>query len=153
MTRKQQPPRKPSEKRQEPCPLPSDQAHRALSLTESFSYAWCGVRYLFRTQRNARIHLLIAAAALVSGVFLRLSLLEMAIVVVVIGVVIVAEMFNTAVEAVIDLATEEWNQLAKAAKDVAAAAVLAAAIVAVLVGSLVFGPHIAETISAFTPPV
>ncbi len=152
VTRRQQPQREPFNKKPEKCPPASNQAHRALSLSESFSYAWCGVRYLFRTQRNARIHLVAAVAAVAAGVLLGLSVSEMAVILVVIGVVFVAEMFNTALEAVIDLATEEWSPLAKAAKDVSAAAVLVAAVVAAVVGLLIFGPHLVETIVTFMRP-
>ena len=108
----------------------------------SFYYAGSGLWYVIRTQRNMRIHLAIAAAALALGFILRLSPAELAVIVVTIAVVTVAEMVNTVAEACVDLATQEWHPIAKVAKDVAAGAVLLAAILAVVVGLLIFLPHL-----------
>ena len=113
---------------------------RRTSLVESFRYALAGLAYTLRTQRNARIHLSIAIAVVVVGVGLNLSQGEWAIIGLTIGFVFVAEMFNTVVEAVIDLVTEEYRPLAKQAKDVAAGAVLTAAMTAVAVGLIILGP-------------
>lgn len=113
---------------------------RRTSLVESFRYAFAGLWYTLRTQRNARIHLSIAIAVVVVGVGLNLSQGEWAIIGLTIGFVFVAEMFNTVVEAVIDLVTEEYRPLAKQAKDVAAGAVLTAAMTAVAVGLIILGP-------------
>lgn len=122
-------------------------ARRALSLGQSFAYAWQGVRYFLSSQRNARIHLVAAVVVVAGGLLLSLSALEMAIILVVIGLVFVAELFNTALEAMIDLATDEWHPLAKASKDLGAAAVLTVAILAAVVGLLIFVPHIVEVVT------
>lgn len=127
-------------------------ARRALNLGQSFTFAWHGLRYLLRSQRNARIHAAAAAAVVAAALLLGLSALEIAIVLVVIGLVFVAELFNTALEALIDLATDEWHPLAKASKDLGAAAVLVAAVLAAVVGLLVFIPHIVEVATQLTRP-
>ena len=98
--------------------------------------------YSLVTQRNARIHVTLAILALFLGVALGLSTLEFALLFLTIAFVYVAEMLNTALEAVADLATSEPHSLAKIAKDVAAGAVLVAAGFAVIVGLLLFGPRL-----------
>lgn len=124
----------------------ADAARRAAppraTFLRSFHHAGSGLWYVIRTQRNMRVHLTIAAAALTLGLILRLSPAELAVIVVTIAVVTVAEMVNTVAEACVDLATQEWHPIAKVAKDVAAGAVLLAAILAVVVGLLIFLPHL-----------
>jgi len=110
------------------------------SLVESFRYAFAGLWHTLRGQRNARIHLSIAIMVIIVGIALNLNESEWAIISLTIGFVFVAELFNTVIEAVIDLVTEEYHPLAKQAKDGAAAAVLAAAMTAVAVGLLILGP-------------
>ena len=109
-------------------------------LVESFRYAFAGIWHTFKTQRNARIHLSIAIAVIVVGIILDLKPGEWAIIGLTIGFVFIAEMLNTVIEAMIDLVTEEYHPLAKQAKDVAAGAVLVAAITAVVIGLLILGP-------------
>lgn len=106
----------------------------------SFRYAFTGWWYVIRTQRNAWIHALASILVIVVGLWLQLSALEWAVIVVAIAFVWTAEFFNTALESVVDLITEEERPLAKAAKDVSAAAVLIAAIMSVVIGLLVLGP-------------
>jgi diacylglycerol kinase len=108
----------------------------------SFAHAWDGVMHAVRTQRNARVHLVAAACALTLGVVLHISALEFALVFLAIMAVLVAELFNTVVEAVVDLMTSEYHPLARVAKDVAAGAVLLCAMFAAVIGLLVFGPHL-----------
>jgi diacylglycerol kinase len=108
----------------------------------SFVHAWDGVMYALRTQRNARVHLLAAVCALTLGVALRISAIEFALLFLAIMAVLVAELFNTVAEAVVDLVTSEFHPLARIAKDVAAGAVLLCALFAVIIGVLVFGPHL-----------
>ncbi len=93
-----------------------------------------------KTQRNARIHISIAIVVIIVGIALKLKDIEWAIIGLTIGFVFVAELFNTVIEAVTDLVTEEYHPLAKRAKDVAAGAVLTAAMTAVVVGLLILGP-------------
>ena len=111
---------------------------KARSLLDSFRFAIDGLVHLLRTHRHARYHFALIAAVLLLALALRVSPLELALVVVVIGLVLVAELFNTAVEVMVDLATESYHPLAKVAKDVAGAAVLVASAVAVVVGAAVF---------------
>ncbi|NLV71173.1 MAG: phosphatase PAP2 family protein [Actinobacteria bacterium] len=111
--------------------------HRRTSLLQSFNYAFQGLVYAVRYQRNMRIHLGIGALALVVGVFLNLSRLEFVAVVAAVTFVLVMELLNSAVEKVVDMITEDYDPRAKAAKDLSAAAVLVAAINALVVAYLV----------------
>ena len=106
----------------------------------SFRFAFLGLGYLFRTQRNARIHAFLGAAACAVGLWVRISRVEWAVVIFTIALVLILEGLNTAVEAAIDLASPEIHPLAKAAKDLAAGMVLIAAIASVGVGLLILGP-------------
>jgi diacylglycerol kinase len=109
-------------------------------LVASFRYAFAGLGYLFRTQPNARIHLLITLAVGVVGLWVGLPARDWAVVALAVGLVWVAEAFNTALEALVDLACPEQHPLAGVAKDVGAGAVTLAALAAVGVGVLVLGP-------------
>ncbi len=106
---------------------------------DSFHHAWDGLRYVIRTQRNARIHLAALILAVGLGIVVELSRLEWVILALVIGAVLVAEWFNTAIEVTIDLITVQYHPLAKVAKDAAAAGVLVTALVAIVVGILMLG--------------
>lgn len=116
--------------------------YRTGKLLAAFGYALDGLSYLFRTQRNAQIHALIAACALSLGAFLGLARWEWLVLVLTITLVLAAEGFNTALEAAVDLTTTAPHPLAKIAKDVAAGTVLLCAGSAVLVGCLIFLPHL-----------
>src|SRR5438067_7482967 len=107
-----------------------------------FRYAFRGLWYALRTQRNARVHVSIAILAILLGVVLHISAVEFAMVFVAIIVVFIAEMFNTVFELCIDLASPDFHPLAKIAKDVAAGAVLLSATLSVVIGLFVFGPHL-----------
>ena len=107
-----------------------------------FGYAFSGLWYALRTQRNARVHVAIAILAILLGIILHISAVEFAMIFVAITAVFMAEMFNTVFELCIDLASPEYHPLAKIAKDVSAGAVLLSAILAVVIGLLVFGPHL-----------
>ena len=109
-------------------------------LAASFSHALVGLGYLFRSQPNARIHLIITAVVVGLGLWLGLPARDWAVMVVTAGLVFAAEAFNTALEAAVDLATSERHPLARVAKDVGAAAVTLAAVAAVVVGLLLLGP-------------
>ncbi len=109
---------------------------------QSFVYAFQGLRYAVRTQRNARVHLIIAILAIGMGLWLGISPVEWGLVFVAITGVFIAEMLNTVVEACVDLATEEYHPLAKIAKDVAAGTVLLNAVLSIIIGLFVFGPHL-----------
>ncbi len=106
----------------------------------AFRFAFEGLAYLLRTQPHARIHLAMTVAVVAVGWWLGVSTLAWVALTLAIGAVWVAEAFNTAVEAVVDLTSPDFHPLAKVAKDVAAAGVLLAAVAAVVVGLLVFLP-------------
>lgn len=114
------------------------------TLRSSFRWAFAGIWYALRTQRNFRIHLLITAGVIAAGVWLGLSTLEWAVIALTVALVLMAEMFNTVAETAIDMATPRYHPLAKIAKDVAAGAVLVCAIIAIIVGLLVLGPHLVQ---------
>src|ERR687896_49483 len=107
-------------------------------LTRSFGFAFAGLWFLLRTQRNAQIHVIIGAIACGLGAWLRISRVEWAVLVFTIALVLILEGLNTAVEAAIDLASPDIHPLAKAAKDLAAGMVLIAATASVAVGLLIF---------------
>jgi diacylglycerol kinase len=108
----------------------------------SFSFAGQGVWHVVRTQRNMRVHLLAGLAAVVAGLILRIGAADWACVLTVIGLVLTAETLNTVVEALVDLCTDEYHPLAKAAKDMAAGAVLLSSAAAVGVAVAVFLPRL-----------
>ena len=108
----------------------------------SFGFAWEGVRYAARTQPNWRIHVVVAALVLTVGLALRIQPVELALLVLTIGLVLAFECMNTAVESAIDALGRPPSFAAKCAKDSAAAAVLVAALTAVGVGLIVFGPRL-----------
>jgi diacylglycerol kinase (ATP) len=114
------------------------------SIIESFNYAIEGVIHVLRTQRNMRIHFAIAVVVLVVAVAVGVSRLELIALLLSITFVLVAEMINTAVEGTIDAATTSFDPMAKLAKDIAAGAVLIAAVNAVAVGYLVFAGKAAD---------
>src|SRR6187200_651267 len=89
-------------------------------LVQSFRFAFAGLAYCFRTQRNFRIHIAIGLLAVLAGVLLGLTWPEWAVIVLLIVLVLAAEMVNTMVESLVDLVTTEYHPLAKVAKDVAA---------------------------------
>jgi diacylglycerol kinase (ATP) len=109
-------------------------------LGRSFYFAFAGLGYLFRTQRNARIHVFLGACACAMGVWLRISRVEFAILTLAIAAVMILEGLNTAIEAAVDLASPQQHPLAKIAKDLAAGMVLIAAIASVVIGLLILGP-------------
>ncbi|NJL46862.1 MAG: diacylglycerol kinase family protein [Leptolyngbyaceae cyanobacterium SM2_5_2] len=106
----------------------------ATNLLVSFQYAWQGVAYAFRTQRNFRIHVVIGVLAVSLAVWLRLSAVEIAVISLTCGLVMTMELINTALESVVDLTVQQsYHELAKIAKDCAAAAVLISALISVSV--------------------
>jgi diacylglycerol kinase (ATP) len=108
----------------------------------SFVYAFAGIAYVVRTQRNARVHVAIGVAVVLAGIYFRVSAVEWAILSLAFGLVFAAEMMNTVTEATVDLVTQARHPLAKAAKDSAAGAVLVTALAAVGVGIAIFGPRL-----------
>lgn len=112
------------------------------SRLKSLSYAWKGIVRLFNTEPNAKIHLFAALAAIALGLFLGINLTEWVLLAIVIIMVIMAELFNTALEELADVVSPERNEKIKMAKDYAAGAVFFAAILAVIAGAAIFLPRI-----------
>ncbi len=112
----------------------------------SFRYAFSGWWYVIRTQKNAWIHAVISVAVLTAALWLRVSARDMAVLILTIAMVWMGEFLNTALEAVVDLASPELHPLAKVGKDVGAAAVLIAAMASVLIGLLILGPPLLEVV-------
>lgn len=108
----------------------------------SFGYALRGLGFVLRTQHNAWIHLAITAAVIAAGLWLQIAAQDWRWIVLAIGFVWVAEIVNTAFEHLCDVVQPEFHASVKAAKDVAAGAVLMAAIVAAIIGALVFLPYL-----------
>jgi diacylglycerol kinase (ATP) len=119
-------------------------------VARSFNHAYQGLIYAVRTQRNMRFHVVASTVVLVLSLLVGVSKLELAILVLVIMAVFVAEMFNTALEFAVDLVTSEYRPLAKLAKDVSAGAVLVTSVAALAVGYLLLsdnlGPFSLETL-------
>ena len=117
---------------------------RSPSVLRSFNFAFEGIIHVLRTQRNMRIHFMIAAGVLVAALIVGVSRLELVVLLMAISFVLIAEMINSALEAGIDVATTSFDPLAKLAKDIAAGAVLIATVNAVAVGYLVFVDRIKD---------
>jgi diacylglycerol kinase (ATP) len=113
----------------------------------AFGYAISGWSYVIRSQRNAWIHSVFSIAALAASLWLKLSMQKFAIIILAIAMVWAAEFVNTALEAVVDLASPQQHPLAKVGKDVGAAAVLIAALASALVGLLLLGPPLMEKLN------
>jgi len=110
----------------------------------SFRYAFAGIAYVFRTQKNAWIHTLATLLVILLAIWLRLSTPGWAVLILTIVAVWSAECFNTAIETIVDFVSPQKHPLAKIAKDTAAAGVLFAAIGSVGVGLFLFGPPLIQ---------
>lgn len=108
------------------------------SLIKSFKYAFIGIFTALKTERNLLIHITIMTLVIIFGIIFKLGLLEWFILIILFIIVISAELFNTAIELVVDLASPEKHPLAKKAKDIAAGAVLVTAIGAAIIGIILF---------------
>jgi diacylglycerol kinase (ATP) len=117
---------------------------RAPTLLDSFNFAFEGIIHVLRTQRNLRIHFAIAVGVLVMALIVDVTKIELIALLLSVTFVLIAEMLNTAVEAAIDIATTSFDPMAKLAKDIAAGAVLIAAINAIAVGYIVFSGKVAD---------
>lgn len=105
---------------------------------KSFGFAFQGLRYVLRTERNIKIMGVLFFCALILAFFLRCSASEWGLILVGSGVVFGAELFNTAIETIIDLVSPEYHTLAGHAKDIAAAAVCALSLLVGLAGLIIF---------------
>jgi diacylglycerol kinase (ATP) len=120
-----------------------------ISRAHSFEHALRGWWFVIRTQRNAWIHAVVTTLVIVVAFWLKLPIRDWAILLVTIALVWIAEFINSALEAVVDLASPAHHPLAKVGKDVGAAAVLIAALISILVGLLILGPPLWEKLKVF----
>jgi undecaprenol kinase len=120
--------------------------HRFL---RSVSCAVSGIAHTVKTQRNMRIHVIVAALVLLAVWWLQIPRGDVLLVFFSIALVLSLELVNTALEAAVDLASPEWHEKAKVAKDACAGAVLVAAVLSVCVGAAVFGPPLLQKLSAW----
>lgn len=111
---------------------------------KSFGYASKGIFFVFRTQHNIWIHSLAIIVVVSAGFIFKLNVPEWGLVVLAIGLVLVSEMINTAIEWLVDLVSPEYKEKAGLIKDVAAGAVLIAAIISVIIGIIVFLPKMIQ---------
>ena len=115
-----------------------------ISLIDSFNFAFLGVIHAVRTQRNMRIHLLIAVVVMIAAIAVGVTQEELIALILVIAFVLITEMINSALESAIDVATTSFDPMAKLAKDTAAGAVLISTVTAAAVGFLIFDDRIAN---------
>ena len=108
----------------------------------SFKYAFNGLIDAYRTEQSVWIYIPVALLVILAGFLLKISTFEWLIIILILGIILSLELINTALEAVVDLATEKYHPLAKKAKDTVSAAVLVFAITAVIIGLIIFIPKI-----------
>jgi len=109
-----------------------------------FTHAMNGIRQAVKEERHMKVHFTIGLIVLAVALYLPLTWTERAILCLTIGVVLSAEMFNTAFERTVDLVTEEWHPLAKAAKDIASGAVLVLALTSIAIALCIFVPYLVQ---------
>ncbi|MFK7821801.1 MAG: diacylglycerol kinase family protein [Planctomycetaceae bacterium] len=114
--------------------------NRATTLVASFRCAFDGLKHVIRTERNARIHVVVALAVAAMSFTLGCSALEFAVLILAVGLVVVAEIANTVAETIVDLASPDYHELARISKDVAAGGVLIAAMTSIVIGLIIMGP-------------
>jgi len=113
------------------------------SRAKAFGHAFAGWWFVIRTQRNAWIHMIVSIVVIVMSFLLHISATGWALIIMAIALVWIAEFLNTALEAVVDLASNhQQHDLARLGKDVGAAAVLIAAFASVIIGLLILGPQL-----------
>lgn len=110
----------------------------------SFKYAFEGIIQTYKGEQNLKIHTFVAILVVVFGFFLQIDIIEWFVCLILIGLVLMSEFFNTAIEYVVDLASPRIHPLAKAAKDTASAGVLIMSIMAAIVGGIIFIPKLIE---------
>lgn len=111
-------------------------------LTNSFKYAFEGILQAYVGEQNLKIHTVIAILVIIFGFILKISYTEWLVCLVLIGLVLMAEFFNTSIEYLVDLTSPEIHPLAKATKDTASAGVLMMAIISAIIGLIIFVPKL-----------
>lgn len=112
----------------------------------SFKFAFNGLWSLLKNEHNSRIHLLAAVVAITLGIIFNIDRYEWSLLIIVIGIVFLTELLNSAIETLADFVDPEWNERIKKAKDYSAAAVLISAIISIVAGGLIFIPKILNLI-------
>ena len=121
----------------------------AKRLCRSFKAAFEGIASTYKKEQNIKIHTFIAILVIIFGFFLKINYIEWLVCLVLIGFMLMAEFFNTAIEYVVDLASPDIHPLAKAAKDTASAGVLMMAIIAAVTGLVIFVPKLIEFVGGY----
>ena len=109
---------------------------------QSFKHALNGLRLIWQAEHNFRVHLIILLLTCITGFIMKISNLEWISIAIVSSIVLVTELLNTSIERISDFITKEKNPTIKLIKDIAAAAVLIAALSAIIVGLIIFGPYL-----------
>ena len=122
--------------------MKSDKPFSIQARLKSFVYAFEGIKAFLRYEPQALIHVIAASAVIIAGFYFKMSTTEWLAIIFAIGIVVVSEMLNTAIEKLTDMVSPEIHPQAKVVKDVAAGAVLVASIVAAAIGLLVFLPKV-----------
>ena len=117
-----------------------------IHIIRSFKYALDGIKEAFQSEKNMKVHFLLAILAIILGIILKISPIEWAILTLTIGFVFALEFINTSLEEIVDIVSPEKQEKARIAKDLAAAGVLVSAIVAILVGIFLFVPKCVDGI-------
>jgi undecaprenol kinase len=120
-----------------------------LGFVQSVSCAVSGIAHTLKTQRNMRIHVIVAVLVLLAAWWLQIPRGDVLLVFFSIALVLSLELVNTALEAAVDLASPEWHEKAKVAKDACAGAVLVSAALSVCIGAAVFGPPLLQRFTAW----
>jgi diacylglycerol kinase len=123
-------------------PAKEQEAFSIVKRAKSFTHAWRGLKIIMRTQHNAWLHVLAALLAILFGCYFAIEVTEWLALILSIGLVLVAEAINTALEFDIDLTSPDYHPFARDTKDVAAGAVLIAALTALTVGLMIFLPRV-----------
>ena len=111
---------------------------------KSFLYAYKGFLYALKTQANFQIQIIVLVISMAAGFYFNIGTLEWLVLLLAIGIVISAELFNTAIEKILDFISPEYNKQAGLMKDIAAGAVLFSSIMAAIIGIIIFVPKIIE---------
>lgn len=111
-------------------------------ISQSFSDAFQGVKYAYRSQPNIKIHFLITIPVIFFGILLEINLIEWCLLTLAIGLVLVSELINTAIELSVDFIGADINEKTRKIKDLSAAAVLIATLISIIIASLIFLPKI-----------
>ena len=124
--------------------LKGNKKYKSKNLFDSFHHAFDGLVYGFRTTKNLRVDLFVTVIVIICGFVFKVSLIEWALLTVCFGLVMALELMNTAIEEAVNLAMPNLHPVAKISKDVAAGAVMFAAILSTVVGFLIFIPKLID---------